>query len=218
MKKITSLLILALGVTTLFAQENPMFLYTQGLSAEIPVTRSSDNNRYFVGCFNGDALLYDYQTGNVFQNVYDVTANFYEFKAVSNDGVVVGSYGYSLDDMVPMTFTNGTATALSDKGIPSYYYGCANSISADGRTIGGFIDFGGNLYHPIVWIDNVASILEYPNIDQYGETPSGAIVDHVYAVGTVIVGRYYITNYDEIGISWILNPATNSYEANLFSP
>ena len=217
MKKFTSLLILALGVSTLFAQTDPMYLHTQGFASDIPVTRSSDNNRYFVGCFNGDAMFYDYGTGESFSNVYIVTEKFYEFKAVSNDGVTVGAFGSSLDDMQPMTFTNNQPVALPQGNLPNYYYGCANGISADGNVIGGFIDTEGNTFSPVVWTNGVPTILSYPDKDPLGLPSSGCIIDHVNADGSVITGRLYTDSYDEIGIVWKLNSETGIYESKVFT-
>ena len=217
MKKITLLLMLLVSISMMYAQNGTMYLYTQGLSTDIPVTACSSNGQYFIGTFNGSCMFYNYKTGAVIQNVYDVTSIFYEFKAVSDSGVVVGAKGTSLDDMQPITFKDDSATLLSTANLPSFYYGTANGISADGTTIVGYIDYGGNIYKPVIWNNGTPSVLPYPTTDVFGEESNGAIAEHVSANGNMIVGRYYTSNYDEIGIKWVYNTQTSSYTATLFS-
>ncbi len=218
MKKITLLFLFTIGIMMVNGQTSQIYLHTQGTQAEIPVKSCSDNNRYFIGTFNGSAFIYDYQTGTLTEHVYvDDSTTFYEFMSVSDSGVVAGATGSTLDNMQPMSYKSGTATKLSTTGLPNFYYGCANGITADGEKLVGYIDYGGNKYYPILWNNNVASILPFPAIDITGETAAGAVADHISTDGSVIVGRYYTDSYIEIGIIWKYNTATNNYDEELFS-
>ena len=80
MKKITLLFLFTIGIMMVNGQTSQIYLHTQGTQAEIPVKSCSDNNRYFIGTFNGSAFIYDYQTGTLTEHVYvDDSTTFYEF-------------------------------------------------------------------------------------------------------------------------------------------
>ena len=138
------------------------------------------------------------------------------FNGVTKSGVVVGGKGTSLNDMRPCTNANSTFTNLPLISGSVANFGAAQGTSSDGGVIVGYLFNDARGFHPVVWLNNAASMLPYPATDVFGDATDGAVADKVSADGSIIIGRLYNSRSHENGLIWRYNAATSSYEYEYF--
>ena len=195
----------------------------------------SPNGRYAVGSdrdYSQMSFLWDRETGQ-FTLITGSLGDCSNALAVNDDGTVVGYFDYDNNGEVsegqtaysiPGVWKDGTWTALELETPMTLgtYNGEANTISADGRVITGYVN--GRYYiknengviigesaklRPAVWIDGVLQPMEdQPSTDEIGQ---GMYSVSASADGKVMAGLYDHPSGSRAPVCWIDGKMTYIY-------
>lgn len=201
--------------STLMAQQENAFMkidYSTGTANAI-----APDGKWVVGGRAGEAFIYDtgaHQLQDLTETGMIIIAN-----AVSNSGIVAGSYGSNTIELKPAYYKDSKWNELENTG--SNDIGEAFAISLDDKKIAGYI-LDNAVKKPSIWTlegnEYKIHILPSPEKDIFGMKPQGALVTNMSADGNILVGRFrdWSGMYNQI-IIWKLDESKGEYDYQLLA-
>ena len=199
--------------STLMAQQENAFMkidYSTGTANAI-----APDGKWVVGGRAGEAFIYNTEAHQL-QDLTE-TGTIISANAVSNSGIIAGSYGPNTMELKPVYYKDSKWNELENTG--SNDIGEAFAISLDDKKIAGYI-LDNAVKKPSIWTlegnEYKIHILPSPEKDIFGMKPQGALVTNMSADGNILVGRFrdWSGMYNQI-IIWKLDESKGEYDYQL---